>query len=347
MKIRIRMMMDVFKAFLSHLATGESLSEEQSAQAFEQLLAGHVSPVQQSAFLMALRVRGETVEELTGAVQTLRARMVRVQAPVDAIDIVGTGGDHSGSYNVSTLASLIVAACGVPVAKHGNRAASSQSGAADVLAELGVALGGTPEHISHCLEQAGVAFMFAPAHHASMKHVADVRKELGIRTIFNLIGPLSNPAGVKRQLLGVYDAAWLKPLVTVLQALGSERIWAVHGAGGLDEISTTGETHVVALENGVIRTFMITPEEVGLTRVSLDQIKGGTPAHNAQALRDVLKGAKIPYRDIGVLNAGAGLVIAQKAANLREGVRMAQAALDDGRVQTTLDALIIASRMEM
>jgi anthranilate phosphoribosyltransferase len=339
-------MMDVFKSLINQLASGESLTLSQAEQAFEILLAGHVSPVQQAAFLMALRVRGEAVDEIIGAVRSLRAKMVRVSAPQNAIDIVGTGGDHSGSYNVSTLASLIVAACGVPVAKHGNRAASSQSGAADVLSELGIKLGGTPENISHCIREANVGFMFAPAHHPSMKHVADVRKELGIRTIFNLIGPLSNPAGVKRQLLGVYDVAWCEPLVEVLKNLGSERVWAVHGAGGLDEISTTGETHVVALENGVIRSFTLTPEEVGLPRATLDQLKGGSPAHNAQALRDVVMGAKTPYRDIAVFNAGAALTLADHAVDVQEGVRLAQRALDEGHVLATLEKLITASHME-
>jgi anthranilate phosphoribosyltransferase len=336
-------MMDAMKALISQLATGEPLSAAQAETAFEQLLAGSVTPVQQAAFLMALRVRGETVEELIGAVRCLRDRMIRVEGHADAIDIVGTGGDHSGSYNVSTLASLIVAACGVPVAKHGNRAASSQSGAADVLSELGVKLGGSPEHISRCITDAGVGFMFAPAHHASMRFVGEVRKELGIRTIFNLIGPLSNPAGVKRQLLGVYDRAWLEPLVKVLAALGSTRVWAVHGAGGLDEMSTTGETHVVALEADGIRTFTLTPEEVGLPRVSLDQLKGGSPAQNAQALRDVLNGAKTPYRDIAVYNAAAALVIADHADDLAHGVHLAQHAIDEGHAKATLDKLIIIS----
>jgi anthranilate phosphoribosyltransferase len=339
-------MMNLFKSLINQLASGECLTQTQAQQAFDMLLEGHVSPVQQAAFLMALRVRGEAVDEIIGAVRSLRAKMVRVSAPQNAIDIVGTGGDHSGSYNVSTLASLIVAACGVPVAKHGNRAASSQSGAADVLSALGVTLGGSPENISQCIHEANVGFMFAPAHHASMKHVADVRKELGIRTIFNLIGPLSNPAGVKRQLLGVYDVAWCEPLVKVLHALGSERVWAVHGAGGLDEISTTGETHVVALENGVIRSFTLTPEQVGLPRATLDQLKGGTPEHNAQALRDVVRGAKTPYRDIAVFNAAAALTLADHAVDVQEGVRLAQRALDEGHVLATLEKLITASHME-
>ncbi len=333
-------MMNTFKALIGHIASGETLTQSQSEDAFEQLLSGFVTPVQQAAFLMMLRVRGETLAEITGAVLTLRARMITVDAPSNAIDIVGTGGDHSGSYNVSTLASLIVAACGVPVAKHGNRAASSLSGAADVLMALGFKVGGSPEDISKCIQYIGIGFMFAPAHHASMKHVAEVRKELGERTIFNLIGPLSNPAGVKRQLLGVYDPAWLEPLVRVLQMLGSERVWAVHGAGGLDEISTTGETHVVALEHGVIRSFTITPESVGLERTSLDKLKGGSAEYNANALRDVVLGAKNPYRDIAVLNAAAGLVIADRVSSLEEGVLMAQNALDHGLVNCKLNTLI-------
>lgn len=339
-------MMNTFKALIGQIAAGDTLSETQAQEAFEQLLSGFVTPVQQSAFLMMLRVRGETIAEIIGAVRSLRERMVRVIAPDNAIDIVGTGGDHSGSYNVSTLASLIVAACGVPVAKHGNRAASSLSGAADVLMALGVKVGGSPEHISRCIRDAGVGFMFAPSHHASMKHVAEVRKELGERTIFNMIGPLSNPAGVKRQLLGVYDPRWLEPLVRVLQSLGSERVWAVHGAGGLDEISTTGDTHVVALEHGSVRSFTITPESVGLARTSLDKLRGGTAEYNANALRDVVQGAHNSYRDIAVLNAAAGLMIADRVSSLEEGVKMAQHALDQGHVQTTLNALIRVSNEE-
>lgn len=335
--------MDAFKPFIAKVATGASLSREESRQAFETLLSGEVTPAQSGAFLMALRVRGETVDEIAGAVEALRARMVRVNAPAGAIDIVGTGGDNSGSYNVSTLASIIVAACGVPVAKHGNRAASSRSGAADVLAALGVKLGLEPAGIERCLAAAGVGFMFAPTHHASMRHVAPVRVELGTRTVFNLIGPLANPAGVRHQLLGVYSESWLQPLVEVLGSLGSQRIWAVHGSDGLDEMTTTGPTSVVALEDGRIRRFTVTPEDVGLARATIADLRGGEAEHNAAALRAVLAGERTPYRDIAVLNAAAGLVVAGKVADLREGVAAAEAALDSGAARATLERLVAAS----
>jgi len=335
--------MDAFKPFIAKVATGASLSREESRQAFETLLSGEVTPAQSGAFLMALRVRGETVDEIAGAVEALRARMVRVNAPAGAIDIVGTGGDNSGSYNVSTLASIIVAACGVPGAKHGNRAASSRSGAADVLAALGVKVGLEPAGIERCLAAAGVGFMFAPTHHASMRHVAPVRVELGTRTVFNLIGPLANPAGVRHQLLGVYSESWLQPLVEVLGSLGSQRIWAVHGSDGLDEMTTTGPTSVVALEDGRIRRFTVTPEDVGLARATIADLRGGEAEHNAAALRAVLAGERTPYRDIAVLNAAAGLVVAGKVADLREGVAAAEAALDSGAARATLERLVAAS----
>ena len=335
--------MDAFKPFIAKVATGAMLTREEARAAFDTLLSGEVTAAQAGGFLMALRVRGESVDEIVGAVSALRARMVPVDAPADAIDIVGTGGDNSGSYNVSTLASLIAAAAGVPVAKHGNRAATSKSGAADVLAALGVKVGIEPATISACIREAGVGFMFAPAHHASMRHVAPVRVELGTRTLFNLIGPLSNPAGVKKQVLGVFSEAWLEPLTQVLKSLGSERVWTVHGADGLDEMSTTGPTQVVALENGQIRRFTVTPEDVGLTRVSIDAIRGGDAEHNAAALREVAEGRRTPYRDIAVLNAAAGLVVAGAVPDLRAGVERAQAALDTGAVARTLESLISVS----
>jgi anthranilate phosphoribosyltransferase len=276
-------------------------------------------------------------------VKALRGKMLRVDAPADAIDIVGTGGDNSGSWNVSTLAAIIVAAAGVPVAKHGNRAASSRSGAADVLTALGVKVGLEPEGVARCVREAGVGFMFAPAHHASMRHVAPVRVELGTRTVFNLLGPLSNPAGVKRQLLGVFSESWLQPLAEVLRSLGSERVWVVHGRDGLDEMTTTGETAVVALEDGAIRSFVVTPEEAGLPRARPEDLKGGDPEHNASALKAVLAGEKTAYRDIAVLNAGAGLVVAGKADTLREGAEMAQGLIDSGKASATLQRLAAAS----
>jgi len=268
---------------------------------------------------------------------------MRVNAPADAIDIVGTGGDHSGSYNISTLASMIVAGCGVLVAKHGNRAASSRSGAADVLAQLDVRLGLDPDGLERCLAQAGLCFMFAQSHHASMRHVAPVRVELGTRTLFNLIGPLSNPAGVKRQLLGVFSPMWLEPLTAVLGQLGSTRVWTVHGSDGLDEITTTGPTDVAALEDGRIRRFTIDPRELGIAIAKPEDLKGGDPADNAAALRAVLDGERTPYRDVAVLNAAAALVVAKAVRDLREGVERAAAAIDSGAAKGALARLVAVS----
>jgi anthranilate phosphoribosyltransferase len=269
--------------------------------------------------------------------------MLKVKAPEKAVDIVGTGGDHSGSYNISTLASIIVAACGVPVAKHGNRAASSKSGTADVLSALGLKLGLDAEGLERCLKDAGLCFMFAQTHHAAMRHVAPVRVELGTRTIFNLLGPLANPAGVSRQLLGVFSEAWLDPLTQVLKELGAKKVWTVYGSDGLDEMTTTGPTHVAALENGSIRRFTVTPDEVGLPTARLEDLKGGDPAHNAKQLRAVLEGVRMHYRDVALLNAAAALVVADEAANLREGLDRATRALDSGAAKATLERLVLAS----
>ncbi|MCO4054574.1 MAG: anthranilate phosphoribosyltransferase [Bosea sp.] len=335
--------MDTFKPFIAKVATGASLTAAEARDAFDTILSGEVTPAQSAGFLMALRVRGETTEEIAGAVSALRSRTLKVQAPAEAIDIVGTGGDNSGSYNISTLASIIVASCGVPVAKHGNRAASSKSGTADVLTALGVKVGIDAAGVEHCLAAAGLGFMFAPAHHASMRHVAPVRVELGTRTIFNLIGPLSNPAGVKRQLLGAFAESWLLPMTEVLRSLGSDRVWAVHGADGLDEITTTGPTHVVALENGATRSFVIKPEDVGLATARIEDLRGGTAEVNARALSAVLDGAQIPYRDIAVFNAAAALMVAGAVGSLREGVERAGGALDSRAAKGTLAKLIAAS----
>src|SRR5215212_8187002 len=335
--------MESFKPYLAKVATGASLSREEARDAFDMLLSGEVTAAQAGGFLMALRVRGEALDEIIGAVSAMRNRMVRVDAPDRAIDIVGTGGDQSGSYNVSTLAAIIVAGCGVPVAKHGNRAASSKSGAADVLTALGVKIGLDPVHLARCLGEAKLCFMFAQTHHASMRHVAPVRVELGTRTLFNLLGPLSNPAGVSRQLLGVPSQSWLEPLTQALKELGSERVWTVHGSDGLDEITTTGSTQVVALENGALRAFTIAPEEVGLARARPEDIRGGDPAHNAAALRAVLEGERTPYRDIAVLNAAAALVVADAARDLREGLERAAQAVDSGAAKGALDRLVAVS----
>ncbi len=335
--------MDAFKPLIAKVATGSSLTEVEARAAFDLIFAGSVTPVQLGGLLMALRARGETVAEITGAVAAMRARMLRVAAPPGAIDIVGTGGDGHGTCNISTLAALIAAACGVPVAKHGNRAASSKSGASDVLSALGVGLKLAPWEIEACIKEAGIGFMAARAHHPAMRHAAPVRAELGTRTIFNLIGPLANPAGVKFQVLGVFARGWLEPLAQVLCNLGSKRVWLVHGSDGLDEATTTGPTFVTALEDGHIRSFEIAPEDAGISRASLADLAGGDPAANAAALQVVLGGAKNAYRDIAVLNAAVALVIARKVENLKHGAALAAAALDDGLAADTLAKLVQVS----
>ncbi|MEN3235220.1 anthranilate phosphoribosyltransferase [Methylobacterium ajmalii] len=335
--------MDSFKPYLAKVATGAALTREEARRAFDHLLSGEVTHAQAGAFLMALHVRGEALDEITGAAAALRERMTRVVAPEGAVDIVGTGGDHSGSYNVSTLASIVTAACGVPVAKHGNRAASSRSGAADVLSALGVGIGLTPDHLARCLAEAGLCFMFAQAHHASMRHVAPVRVEIGTRTLFNVLGPLCNPAGVPAQLLGVYAPSLAEPMTRVLAELGSRRVWTVHGSDGLDEITTTGPTAVVALEDGAIRRFTLDPREVGLRLAQPEELRGGDPAHNAAALRAVLDGARTPYRDIGVLNAAAALVVAGRVGSLQDGVARAAQAIDTGAARVVLERLAVVS----
>ncbi|HEV3249043.1 MAG TPA: anthranilate phosphoribosyltransferase [Beijerinckiaceae bacterium] len=335
--------MDAFKPILAKVATGQPLSAFEAQSAFDLLLSGEVTHAQAGAFLMGLRVRGETVDEITGAVEAMRARMLRIEAPEGAIDVVGTGGDQAGTWNISTLASLIVAACGVTVAKHGNRAASSKSGAADVLGALGVKIGLDKEGLERCLNEAGIAFMFAPTHHASIRHVMPVRTEIGTRTLFNLLGPMSNPAGVKRQLVGVFAKSWTRPVAETLKALGSERVWVVCGSDSIDEITTTGPTHVTALENGSIREFEITPEEAGIALAEPEALKGAEAMVNAGALMRVLAGEKTAYRDIGMLNAAAALCIAGKAKNLAEGAKLAAQVLDDGAVLQTLRKLIAAS----
>src|SRR6266851_456006 len=335
--------MDDLKSIIGKVATGATLSRDEAASAFDSMMSGEATPSQMGGLLMALRVRGETVDEITGAVTAMRAKMLRVKAPVGAVDVVGTGGDGSGSVNVSTCASFIVAGCGVPVAKHGNRALSSRSGAADVLSSLGVKIDITPPHVGRCIAEAGIGFMFAPSHHPAMKNVGPTRVELATRTIFNLLGPLSNPAGVKRQMVGVFSRQWVKPLAQVLKNLGSEAAWVVHGSDGLDEITTSGVTHVAALENGAVRSFEITPEEVGLPRVKPEALRGGEAKDNAQALLDVLKGKKGAFRDVAALNAAAGLMVAGRAADLKQAVALAQKSIDSGEAEGRLDRLIAVS----
>jgi anthranilate phosphoribosyltransferase len=335
--------MDDFKSIIGKVATGATLTREEAASAFDSMMSGEATPSQMGGLLMALRVRGETVEEITGAVSAMRGKMLRVTAPVEAVDIVGTGGDGSGSVNVSTCAAFIVAGSGIPVAKHGNRALSSRSGAADVLASLGVKIDLRPDEVGRCVREAGIGFMFAPAHHPAMKNVGPTRVELATRTIFNLLGPLSNPAGVKRQMVGVFSRQWVQPLAQVLRNLGSQSVWVVHGSDGLDEITLTGPTFVAALEDGEIRTFEVTPEEAGLARCDSEGLKGGDADGNAVALQSVLDGKPSPYRDVALLNAAAALIVAGRVKTLKEGVEIGQTSLDSGAAAARLKHLVAVS----
>ncbi|ADZ70609.1 anthranilate phosphoribosyltransferase [Polymorphum gilvum] len=335
--------MSTFKGFIARIAGGGTLSLSEAREAFDIILSGEATPSQLGGFLMALRMRGETVEEVTGAVASMRARMLTVKAPDDAVDIVGTGGDATGSYNISTCAALVVAGCGVPVAKHGNRSLSSKSGAAEALAQLGVNIDIDPERIADCIDRAGIGFMFAPLHHAAMKHVGPTRIELGTRTIFNLLGPLSNPAGVRRQMTGVFAPEWVEPLAHVLRNLGSEHVWVVHGSDGMDEITTTGPTRVAELKDGSVRCFEVTPEDAGLPRTDFEQLRGGTPEENAAALRSVLAGTKNAYRDVVLFNAAASLIVAGRVATLKDGVAMAAASIDNGDALDRLERLVAIS----
>jgi anthranilate phosphoribosyltransferase len=332
--------MERFRALIGKVATGATLTREESAHAFDKMMSGEATPAQMGALLMGLRLRGETVDEIAGAVATMRAKMLPVQAPADAIDVVGTGGDAAGSYNISTCAAFVVAGAGVPVAKHGNRALSSRSGAADVLAALGVKIDLPPDVISRCIRGAGIGFMFAPAHHPAMKNVGPTRVELGTRTIFNLLGPLSNPAGVKRQMVGVFARPWIEPLAAVLAALGSERAIVVHGSDGLDEITTAGPTYVAELADGKVKTYEIAPETVGLKRARSEDLRGGDAPTNAAAVRAVLGGTPGPFRDVALLNAAAALQVAGKAKTLKEGLELAAKSVDTGAAKQRLDRLV-------
>jgi len=331
--------MSALKTHIAKVATGAALSFEEAREAFDIIMSGDATPGQIGGFLMALRVRGETVSEISGAVATMRAKMLRVVAPDGAIDIVGTGGDNSHSVNISTASAFVIAGSGVPVAKHGNRGLSSLTGAADVLTALGVKIDIPPETIGRCIHEAGVGFMFAPAHHPAMKHVGPTRVELGTRTIFNLLGPLSNPASVSRQMVGVFLPEWIMPVAETLKALGTDHAWVVHG-DGYDEITTTGETQVAELAGGEIRSFTLTPEAVGLKRHTKDELRGGDAAYNAKAMRDMLGGAAGAYRDTVLMNAGAGLVVAGKATTLSDGMEAAAQAIDSGRALQVLDRLV-------
>lgn len=333
-------MSDPMKPILARVADGHSLSEADAEAAFEILMSGAATPAQIGAFLMGLRVRGETVDEITGAARIMRAKATPVSAPPGAVDTCGTGGDASGTLNISTGAALVVAACGVPVAKHGNKAMSSRSGSADVLAALGVNLEADMPLVERALAEAHIAFLMAPRHHSAMRHVGPARQELGTRTVFNLLGPLSNPAGAKRQVMGVFAGRWLSTLAETLGRLGAERAWVVHGSDGLDEITTTGPTRVAEWHQGRLATFEVSPEQAGLPRATPADLKGGDAAENAAAIKAMLDGEPGPYRDIVLLNAAATLIVAGRAADLTGGVALAAQAIDSGAGRTTLARLV-------
>ena len=325
---------------LRKVAAGQTLTESEAAEAFETIMSGGATEAQIGALLMGMRARGETVDEITGAARAMRARAVKVRAPEGAIDTCGTGGDAKGTHNISTCAAFVVAGAGVPVAKHGNRSISSRSGSADVLAALGVNIECGPEAIAHCIEASGLGFMFAPAHHASMRHVAKVRSELGTRTIFNLLGPLANPAGTKYQIVGVFGEEWVEPIAQVLGRLGAERAWVVHGSDGLDELTTTGISHVAALDGGKISTFRISPKNAGLPEAKPEDLSGGDATENAAHIRAVLGGQQSAFRNVVLLNAAAALLVAGKAKTLRDGVALAAQAIDSGNAKAVLEALV-------
>jgi anthranilate phosphoribosyltransferase len=331
---------DTFKALLGKVAGGATLTADEARQAFDIMMSGDATPSQMGGLLMALRTRGETVEEITGAATTMRAKATHISAPDDAMDIVGTGGDRSGTYNISTCTALVVAGCGVPVAKHGNRAATSKSGAADVLSALGVNLDADFPLLEKAVREAGICFMMAQRHHGAMRNVMPTRIELGTPTIFNILGPLSNPANVKRLLVGTYLAKWVEPMAQTLGALGAERAWVVHGEDGLDELTTTGSSIVCEYYQGKLNKFRLSPEDAGLSRADPAALKGGDAETNAAAIRAVLNGESSAYRDIVLYGAAAALRIAGRAADLRDGVEIAAQAISDGSAKRVLEKLV-------
>jgi anthranilate phosphoribosyltransferase len=331
-------MSDAFKPLLARLADGATLSEADAGEFFAACLRGEPSPAQIGAAVTAMRLRGETVGELVACARAMRAASIKLDQPYDVIDVCGTGGDGLHTLNVSTAVAFVVAGAGVKVAKHGGRAASSLSGTADVLSELGVNIASGPDLERRSLDEAGVCFMFAQAHHPAMKYVAPVRSELGFRTLFNLLGPLTNPAGALRQVVGVPTSRFVEPLARALGALGATRAWTVHGQG-MDELTTTGETEVAEWKDGAVRLFNITPEAVGLKRASLEDLRGGTPQQNAVALRAVLAGEPGAYRDIVLLNAAAGLLVADHVETLAEGIEASAASIDSGKAAAALERL--------
>ncbi|MEM9726474.1 MAG: anthranilate phosphoribosyltransferase [Pseudomonadota bacterium] len=333
-------MSDAFKTVLAQAVEGRAFAPDEAEAAFDMIMSGAAEDAQIAGFLVALRMREETVEEITAAVRVMRAKMTPLSAPAGAIDIVGTGGDGKGTLNISTAAAFVVAGCGQPVAKHGNRKISSASGAGDVLGAYGVDLDAEIPVVERAIREAGVGFMIAPKHHAAMRFVGPARAAMGVRTVFNILGPLTNPAGVKRQLTGAFDARWLRPMAETLGALGSERAWLVHGEDGTDELSIAGPSHVVSLaEDGRIDAFTLTPEEAGLDRRPFSELLGGTPEENADAFRALLDGAPSAYRDAAVLNAAAALLVAGRVDDLRAGAALAMESIDTGRAKAAAEAL--------
>ena len=327
-----------FKPLLAKLVDGQVLTSEEAGDFFAACLRGEPTPAQVAAAVTALRIRGETVEEIAAFAQAMRDAAVTLDHPYDVIDTCGTGGDGAHTFNISTAAALVLAGAGLKVAKHGNRAMSSKSGSSDVLGVLGVDLTAGLAQQRQALDEAGIAFLFAPAYHGAMRHVGPVRAEIGFRTVFNLLGPLSNPAGAKRQVMGVYDPRLLEPLAEVLGRLGATRAWTVHGQG-LDELTTTGPTDVAEWKDGAVRRFEVTPEDAGLPRADIESLRGGDAETNAAALTALLVGETGPYRDIVLLNAAAALVVADKASDLKSGVALAAASIDDGKAAAALAGL--------
>lgn len=328
------------KPFLAKVSACDVLSFDEARAAFDIIMSGGATPAQIAGFLVALRMRGEHVDEISGAVDVICSKALPITAPEGAMDIVGTGGDGSGTLNISTATAIVTAACGIPVAKHGNKALSSKSGAADVLTALGVNLDADFSLIEKSINEAGIGFMMAPRHHESFKYVGPVRVELGIRTVFNILGPLCNPAGVKRYLIGVFAQEWVKPMAQVLNKLGCERAWVVHGADHLDELSTTGANYICEVKDGGISEFNLSPEEAGLPGASLEDLKGGDGSYNAQRLQELLDGQKDAYRDIVLLGTGAALLIAERVQDIKAGVAMAAETIDSGKARKTLDLLV-------
>ncbi|MEZ5759107.1 MAG: anthranilate phosphoribosyltransferase [Emcibacteraceae bacterium] len=335
-----------FKHLIARLADGEILSRGDAREAFDYMMNGDATGPQIGAFLMALRVRGEKIDEITGAVEAMRSKALTIKAPDGAVDTCGTGGDTAGTYNISTAAAIVLAACGVPVAKHGNRAVSSKSGSADVLETLGINIDADMTIVKRCLDELGISFLMATRHHSAARHVGPARASLGTRTIFNLIGPLSNPAETRYQVIGVFDKKWTRPMAEVLGRLGSERVWVVTGSDGLDEITITGETYVAEYKDGKVTEFTISPEDAGLKRAKMADIEGGDADYNAAAIWDLMNGKKSAYRDIVLINTAAALLVSGKAKDLKEGAEIAAKAIDSGKAKETLEKWIELSNEE-